>query len=171
MRAFVVISCLAALASCGSPQSLRDVDPAIRSAKEVGTAFVVDAQLSMVSEGLAMNQVGMLVARIGEAIQDRVPGTPSSAKTLRLHVSFDATDRLGNQSAIKVATIDFPMSDIRQAKFANLQGTAPLNLAEDVHSGEDFSPVANYCSDDGNFAQTSEFCTLVAGQLAGTPGA
>ena len=88
------------VSSCGGPTKLDEVSPDILAVEQHGETLTVKAQQSLVSEGLAMAQLGGLVGEIAEGIQADLPGASKDAQRLMLQLSYETVDRLGNEGSI-----------------------------------------------------------------------
>ena len=161
-RTFLIAAACLLTMACGSPDSLKEVSPDIREVRESGEVLTVKAQQSMVSEGLAMTQLGALVGQIAEGIQADVPGSGKGAKWLRLQLSYTTVDRLGQEGSVDAGTLTFPMADLRAANSKNLMGTMWLALVNDIGISAGSDPMVKHCANPANFADDREFCSKVA---------
>lgn len=160
----IAAACLVAVA-CGSPDSLQDVSADIREVEDSGEVLTIKAQQTLVSDGLAMAQLGGLVGDIAKGIQDGLPGSSETAKWLRIQLSYTTVDRLGNEGSVDAGTLTFPMADIRAANTDNLHGTMWLGLVGDVGISPGSDPMINHCANPEDFAVDLEFCSKVAAAL------
>ncbi|WP_306094991.1 hypothetical protein [Qipengyuania flava] len=153
------------LSSCGGATKLDEVSPDILAVEQNGETLAVKAQQSLVSDALALTQLGNLVGEIAEGIQADLPGADKDAKQLMLQISYETVDRLGNEGSIDAGTITFPMTDLRAANTDNLIGTMWLGLASNVAVSAGSDPLINHCADADNFAIDHVFCSKVAAAL------
>lgn len=160
----IAAACLMTVA-CGSPDSLKEVSADIREVQESGDVLTVKAQQSLVSEGLAMAQLGALVGDIAEGIQEDLPGSGKGAKWLRIQLSYATVDRLGNEGSIDAGTLTFPMADLRAANPENLRGAMWLALVSDIGISAGSDPMIKHCGNPEDFALDREFCNKVAAAL------
>jgi hypothetical protein len=161
MRKSLLLAVLC-VAGCGSPESFEELSSDIQSAEPAGVNLNIRAQQTMVSETLAMTQIGGLIREIGEGIQSGIPGPNGQTEFVQLQLAFTSTDRLGNEGAIDIGTLRIPMADIEAANFENLYGSMPLELVDNFSPGPGADIVIEYCGDPESFGDNPHWCATVA---------
>lgn len=151
--------------ACADPQSFEELDPDITSTKRDGDVLIISATQSLVSEGLAASQLGMLIGDIAQGVQSDFPGTGNDVKDVRLQLSNTTLDRLGNEGEVEVATFMIAMSDLRSANLENLSGSMWLDLVDSASLGQGAGYLINHCSDPENFQLDRIFCGALAENL------
>lgn len=164
-RTFSITAACLLVMACGSPDSLKDVSADIREVDDSGEVLTIKAQQTLVSEGLAMAQLGGLVGEIAEGIQDDLPGSSKAAKWLRIQLSYATVDRLGNEGSLDAGTLTFPMADLRAANSENLRGAMWLGLVNNIGISAGSDPMIKHCANPEDFALDREFCSKVASAL------
>lgn len=161
MRGLIVAFSLV-VAACSSPESLEEVSTDIISVQDTGPNLVIKARQEIVSDSLAMAQLGGLIGDIAEGMQDGLAGGSPANERVQLQLAYATIDRLGNEGSIDAGTIIIPVADLRAANAENMSGSMWLGLIENISISGGSDPMIQHCADPENFVDDMSFCTTLA---------
>ena len=156
---------LLAVAGCSSPESLQEVSTDIVSVEDSGPNLIIKARQELVSDRLAMAQLGALIGDVAEGLQEGLPGSSPENQRVQLQLAYATVDRLGNEGSIDAGTIVLPIAELRAANTENLGGSMWLGLVESVSVSGGSDPMIQHCADPANFVEDQRFCGALAASL------
>ena len=143
--------------------SLKDASSDIRRIEAIGPNLNVEVFIETAWDEVGfVKSAAMVTQAIGKQLRAGAAEVTAQTKNVNVIVRVPTTDRLGKDGEGRLATITFPLSDLREANFDNLSFGRTLNLASDVDAGGGMGRVAiaKYCGDPERLSEAPQFCTL-----------